>query len=119
MTRKHSTDIAVGKTKKIVMGNRVMKNGAKRFGKYIGAGLLAASLLAGCANKGVPEEELVSTDAFEGKYLVTADYVKEHAGDENVLLVDCRGADKAGKTSALPKGRARRIRGNQPLIFSV
>lgn len=79
------------------MGNRVMKNGVKKFGTYIGAGLLAVSLLAGCKNKGVPEEELVSKDSFEGRYLVTADYVKEHAGDENVLLVDCRGADKAKK----------------------
>ncbi|MCI8560044.1 MAG: sulfurtransferase [Dorea sp.] len=69
----------------------------KRFGKYIGLALLAVSLLAGCGNKGVPKEELVSTDSFEGEYLVTADYVKEHAEDENVLLVDCRGVDKAKK----------------------
>lgn len=74
-----------------------MKSSVKKFGTYTGAGLLIISLLAGCGNKGVPEEELVSKDSFEGKYLVTADYVKEHAGDENVLLVDCRGADKAKK----------------------
>ena len=79
------------------MGNKVMKNSIKNFGIYIGAILLAASLLEGCGNKGVPEEELVSKDSFEGKYLVTADYVKEHAGDENVILVDCRGVDKAKK----------------------
>ncbi len=59
--------------------------------------VLLAGCLAGCGSKGVPEEELVSDAAFEGAYLVTADYVKEHAADENVLLVDCRGADKAKK----------------------
>lgn len=74
-----------------------MKNSVKQLGKYIGTAILAASLLTGCKSKGIPDEELVSTDTFEGKYLVTADYVKEHAGDENVLLVDCRGADKAKK----------------------
>ena len=82
------------------MGNKVMKNSIKNFGMYIGAILLAASLLEGCGNKGVPEEELVSKDSFEGQYLVTADYVKEHAGDENVILVDCRGADKAKREAA-------------------
>lgn len=68
-----------------------------RAGKCVIAGLTAIFLIAGCGNKGVPDEELVSDAPFEGKYLVTADYVKEHAGDENVLLVDCRGVDKVKK----------------------
>ncbi len=61
------------------------------------ATVLFTGSLAGCGNKGVPEDELVSDAAFEGAYLVTADDVKDHAADENVLLVDCRGADKAKK----------------------
>ncbi len=67
--------------------------------RWFGVVLAAAVLMAGCGskNKGVPDEELVSSDAFEGQYLVTAEAAKEEMGDENVLLVDCRGADKAKK----------------------
>ena len=70
----------------------------KKSMRWLSIGLMAALLLIGCGrNKGVSEEELVSDDAFEGKYLVTADYVKEHVEDDNVLFVDCRGADIAKK----------------------
>ncbi len=67
--------------------------------RWFGVVLAAAVLMAGCGskNKGVSDEELVSSDAFEGQYLVTAEAAKEEMGDENVLLVDCRGADKAKK----------------------
>lgn len=67
--------------------------------RWFGVVLAAAVLMAGCGskNKGVSDEELVSSDAFEGSYLVTAEVAKEEMGDENVLLVDCRGADKAKK----------------------
>ncbi len=70
----------------------------KKSMRWISLGLMAALLLTGCGkNKGVSDEELVSTDVFEGKYLVTADYAKEHVGDDNVLFVDCRGEDNAKK----------------------
>lgn len=69
----------------------------KKFVKGISIGLLAVLCVTGCGNKGVSDDELVSDEAFEGKYLVTAEYVKEHAKDDNVLLVDCRGADEAKK----------------------
>lgn len=74
-----------------------MKMRMKKTGALFLTAVLLAGCLAGCGSKGVPENELVSDAAFEGAYLVTADYVKEHAADENVLLVDCRGADKAKK----------------------
>ncbi len=48
--------------------------------------------IAGCG-----KEENVSETSFVGKYIVTAEYVKEHVGDENVLFVDCRGAGTAEK----------------------
>lgn len=57
--------------------------------------LLGAMLLAGCGNSKDPAND--STEVFEGTYMVTADYVKEHIGDENVLLIDCRGEDAAAK----------------------
>lgn len=69
----------------------------KKFVKGISIGLLAVLCMTGCSNKGVSDDELVSDEAFEGKYLVTAEYVKEHAKDDNVLLVDCRGVDEAKK----------------------
>ena len=40
-------------------------------------------------NVSVQEENLPKD--FEGEYFVTAEYVKEHMDDENVLIVDCRG----------------------------
>jgi thiosulfate/3-mercaptopyruvate sulfurtransferase len=70
----------------------------KKFMRVMSAALAAMLLVAGCGQaKGVSEDELVSTDAFTGEYLVTADYVVEHMDDDNVLLVDCRGEDKAAK----------------------
>lgn len=70
----------------------------KKVLKWLCVGLVAAGMLAGCGKDSqVSDEERVSTDAFTGEYLVTADYAKEHVGDENVLFVDCRGADKAKK----------------------
>lgn len=72
-----------------------MKNKMRWFCVVLGAALL----MAGCGgrNKGVSDEELVSGDIFEGEYLVTAEAAKEEIGKENVLFVDCRGADKAKK----------------------
>lgn len=72
-----------------------MKNKMRWFCVVLGAALL----MAGCGgrNKGVSDEELVSEDIFEGEYLVTAEAAKEEIGEENVLFVDCRGADKAKK----------------------
>lgn len=72
-----------------------MKNKMRWFCVVLGAALL----MAGCGgrNKGVSDEELVSEDIFEGEYLVTAEAAKEEIGKENVLFVDCRGADKAKK----------------------
>ena len=57
--------------------------------RWFGVVLAAAVLMAGCGskNKGVPDEELVSSDAFEGQYLVTAEAAKEEMGDENVLQI--------------------------------
>jgi thiosulfate/3-mercaptopyruvate sulfurtransferase len=69
-----------------------------RYKKIIAAMLALVLMVSGCGSaKGVSDDELVSTDAFTGEYLVTADYVVEHMKDDNVLLVDCRGADKAAK----------------------
>lgn len=72
-----------------------MKNKMRWFCVVLGAALL----MAGCGgrNKGVSDEELVSEDIFEGEYLVSAEAAKEEIGKENVLFVDCRGADKAKK----------------------
>lgn len=77
------------------IGNKMKSK--KRFLKIVSVGILMTFVAAGCGNKGVPDDELVSKEAFEGEYLVTADYVKEHIDDDSVLLVDCRGADKAKK----------------------
>jgi len=63
--------------------------------------MLLVMLLAGCGEAAVEEkkqeennvsvqEENLPKD-FEGEYFVTAEYVKEHMDDENVLIVDCRG----------------------------
>lgn len=43
----------------------------------------------------ISAEEQTESKAFEGKYVVNADYVKEAVGKENVLLIDARGADAA------------------------
>lgn len=70
----------------------------KKSMRWIGVGLAVSMLLTGCGGeKGVSEEEMVSTDTFEGAYLITADEAKEKVGDDNVLFVDCRGADEVKK----------------------
>lgn len=73
--------------------------------------LILAMLMVGCAKTPASEsvgeaqnqenvENTQNTEVsktFEGSYLVTAEYVKEHMKDENVLLVDCRGEKTAKK----------------------
>jgi len=80
-----------------------MKN---KFSKLMILMLVLCVTLAGCASKNsepaagpVPSEKPVAEEstAFEGKYLVNADYVKENAGNANVLLIDARGEDAAKK----------------------
>lgn len=77
----------------------------KKYLKIVSILLVTAMLMMGCGNKAVDNEENVGSDVeinadsaasqvsdkFEGIYLVTAEYVKEHMNDDNVLLVDCRG----------------------------
>ncbi len=74
-----------------------MKKTLKMFGIF----LLAMLLMVGCGNEEVPENDATVSDEveanFEGEYVATVDYVKEHMNDENVLLVDCRGAKDAKK----------------------
>lgn len=41
------------------------------------------------------KEEATTEEAFEGEYIVNADYVKENLGD--IILVDARGEDAANK----------------------
>ena len=63
--------------------------------------MLLVMLLAGCGEVAVEEEKQEENNVsvqeenlpkdFEGEYFVTAEYVKEHMDDENVLIVDCRG----------------------------
>lgn len=62
--------------------------------------MMTTMLLTGCGQK--QEEETISDEAFTGAYLVTAEYVKEHMGDETVLIVDCRGEKSAKKST--PEG---------------
>ncbi|MGN1166527.1 MAG: sulfurtransferase [Lachnospiraceae bacterium] len=70
----------------------------KKSMRLLGIGLMTVLLLTGCGGeKGVSDDELISEDAFEGQYLVTADYAKEQVGKEDVLFVDCRGTDNAKK----------------------
>ena len=47
------------------------------------AGILAISSLSGC---GAKNSESDSSEPFEGKYVVTADYVKENLDD--IIVVD-------------------------------
>lgn len=73
--------------------------------KMLGISLLAMMLVVGCGKEETPNEEIITDNSettetateFEGKYVVSADYVVEHMADENVLLVDCRGAKEAKK----------------------
>ncbi|WMJ76866.1 MULTISPECIES: sulfurtransferase [unclassified Sedimentibacter] len=61
--------------------------------------LVLSMVVAGCAANEQPEvtEPVDSNEgsAFEGKYLVNAEYVKSASGKDNVLLIDARGADAA------------------------
>ncbi len=61
--------------------------------------LVLCMVVAGCAANEQPEvkEPIDSNEgsAFEGKYVVDAEYVKSVAGKDNVLLIDSRGADAA------------------------
>ena len=54
------------------------------------AGILAISSLSGCGAKNSASD---SSEPFEGKYVVTADYVKENLDD--IIIVDARGEDEA------------------------
>ena len=56
------------------------------------AGILAISSLSGCGAKNSASD---SSEPFEGKYVVTADYVKENLDD--IIIVDARGEDEAKK----------------------
>ncbi|MFA9422049.1 MAG: sulfurtransferase [Sedimentibacter sp.] len=75
-----------------------------KFSKSMILMLAVCVSLAGCATKSsepateqVPNEKpaVEESTAFEGKYLVNTDYVKENASNENVLLIDARGEDVA------------------------
>ncbi|MDF2881881.1 MAG: sulfurtransferase [Clostridiaceae bacterium] len=61
--------------------------------------LVLSMVVAGCAAKEQPEVTAPDTSkegsAFEGKYLVSAEYVKSFAGNDNILLIDARGVDAA------------------------
>lgn len=76
----------------------------KKFPKLMILVLVLCVALAGCASKSSePAAEPTTSEkpaaeesaAFEGKYLVNADYVKENAGNANVLLIDARGEEVA------------------------
>ena len=56
------------------------------------AGILAISSFSGCGAKNSASD---SSEPFEGKYIVTADYVKENLDD--IIVVDARGEDEAKK----------------------
>ena len=70
--------------------------------------VIMSVFLTGCSSK---NEEPVDTNkenvegtensenemAFEGKYIVNADYVKENISNENILLIDARGEEAAQK----------------------
>ena len=59
--------------------------------------------MVGCGKEENPEPNVDENNAvteetgFTGEYVVTAEYVKEHMSDENVLLIDCRGKKSAEK----------------------
>ena len=71
----------------------------KKTMKIFGLMLLLVMLMTGCGeSKEAADESADSTAAaFEGEYVVTADYVKENIGNENVIILDCRGAKKTAK----------------------
>ena len=51
--------------------------------------------LAGCGSNESPSESSEEKVAFEGEYVVSAEYVKENL--DNIILVDARGEDEAKK----------------------
>ena len=61
--------------------------------------IILSMVIAGCTPKEQPETKTPvvpeASAAFEGKYLANAEYVKSVAGNDNVLLIDARGADAA------------------------
>ena len=67
--------------------------------RWLGIGLLTVLIMTGCGSKakGVSDDELVSKDTFEGKYLITAEEAKGKVGGDGVLFVDCRGTSAADK----------------------
>jgi thiosulfate/3-mercaptopyruvate sulfurtransferase len=67
---------------------------------------LCVGLLSGCSNSSTTDEQETGQEinevenevkAFEGKYVVDAEYVKSKIGDENTIIVDARGEDAASK----------------------
>jgi len=66
--------------------------------KMLGLMLLMVMLMTGCGGS-EPSADVSadSAEKFEGAYMVTADYVKENIGNENVVILDCRGAKKTAK----------------------
>ena len=74
----------------------------KKTMKILGIMLLMVMLITGCGGNDVSTEPTdgtaeEQTTKFEGVYMVTADYVKENIGNENVVILDCRGAKKTAK----------------------
>lgn len=69
----------------------------KKSMKILSLILLLVMLMAGCGESKNEAEDSADSVPFEGEYVVTADYVKENIGNENVLILDCRGAKKTAK----------------------
>lgn len=70
--------------------------------KLMAVFISAAFVLAGCSGNSQKEESKEEVKAFEGKYVVNADYVKNNLENKDVIFVDARGAD-ALKTGTLKK----------------
>lgn len=66
----------------------------KKSMKMLGLMLLLLMLMTGCGGSDPADD---SAEKFEGVYMVTADYVKENIGNENIVILDCRGAKKTAK----------------------
>jgi len=65
--------------------------------KMLGLMLLMVMLMTGCGGSEEADPSEDSVENFKGIYMVTADYVKENIGNENVVILDCRGAKKTAK----------------------